>query len=863
MKKMKVRISLALIFIANTFAVFSQESMGGLPYTFKINTTQPSMNDYRVIAQQLNHRSVNPASNIQLQTQADSIMSGCSDCNLHLYGKEYLNSIDIIANATTETIDSTKVWRYEIYSSDASALQLYFSQFNLPLDGELFVYSADKKFVLGAFTAFNNDSTNSSSPIKFGTSPIPYDKIIIEYNQPALSSSIPQLVLHSVVHVFNVNTLLNKTNNSNSAFCETNINCPAGYGWDNEKKSVVLILAYSNIIGYYGTATGAMINNSMNTGAPYLLTAGHVIKNSSNIIDPTHTPASLMFLFNYETATCNTQQGTTQMNTLYSVFGSFELASKYDVSDYDYALLQLNTSKETLNKWGVCYAGWDKKTSLSALQKPSTMIHHPDGNEKSISVSVNSDLEPVQYVSDAFIDNSKGFFRTHWAIGAQEPGSSGAPVFDYYHRIVGILNGGPADCINEVFNNDWVRISKFSKSFTDGGLGFWLDPNNSNAQTVNSYCPPPIVDPSAANPDDPCQSVKFTINGQATNKVINVCTSDIWLNPSATCGNNNQWFFKRFEQKRNCSNIVDKWASTRCDLSFFNIRCHCYFLQLFLSVQECNNNLSLVGPEYSKWYYIYDGDQTVQQEPDNFKTFNFYGYFVPNGFVLQEGKYYKIKVASLNMNSYPAQWVEHSAYVKTYANNLYINNETITRNQIGTNIFISNSTVPLSAGSISVVATNAIKISPDSYLKTGRYYIHYEDCSTLNAYNAREGNNSDSSNTGNPKSVANDLVNNYGIAQHNPLSQKDNEHPFEVKVFPNPVVNTFNVRFFSEFQGTTNIELLDFSGKKIKTLLSNQKIDVGNFDFSFDMKQLPDGIYISKVVVNNKTYLNKFLKVSE
>jgi hypothetical protein len=381
-----------------------------------------------------------------------------------------------------------------------------------------------------------------------------------------------------------------------------------------------------------------------------------------------------------------------------------------------------------------------------------------------------------------------------------------------------------------------------------------LDPTNSNFGFVNTYCPP-STNPNASNPNNACQTVNFTINGQATDKVINVCTSDIWLAPkgASSCGSS-EWFFKRFEQNRLCSKISDKWAATRCDQSFFNTKCHCYFLQLFLSVQECDYNLNLVGNEYSKWYYIYDGDQTVQQEPGNFKTFNFNGYFVPLGFTLQEGKYYRIKVATLDMASYPSQWYSSTGIVKTYANNLVINNQTITRNQIGGDITISNSNVPFTAGSINVVAANIIKILPETVLQNGKYYIKSENCSSLNAYNMRNMNNQDTT----KKSSGNGQGN---YIQYTSLeSIKQIKNKTEISVYPNPSDRLLNFEFYSDAKNYLSIELLDYSGRVIKKLFDKQLIEAGPFEISLDVNDLPDGFYIIRSVVNNKTYINKFIK---
>ena len=66
---------------------------------------------------------------------------------------------------------------------------------------------------------------------------------------------------------------------------------------------------------------------------------------------------------------------------------------------------------------------------------------------------------------------------TDWDLGTTEPGSSGSPLFDQNHRIIGQLHGGYAACGND--DSDWY--GRFFTSWTGGGsptnrLSDWLDP---------------------------------------------------------------------------------------------------------------------------------------------------------------------------------------------------------------------------------------------------------------------------------------------------------------------------------------------------------------------------------------------------
>ena len=62
------------------------------------------------------------------------------------------------------------------------------------------------------------------------------------------------------------------------------------------------------------------------------------------------------------------------------------------------------------------------------------------------------------------------------------------------------------------------------------------------------------------------------------------------------------------------------------------------------------------------------------------------------------------------------------------------------------------------------------------------------------------------------------------------------------KVFPNPIDEEINLSFNLENQGLIEVELFDNSGKKVKTLLS-QNFQKGNHSINQNVKNLPSGIY--------------------
>ena len=84
----------------------------------------------------------------------------------------------------------------------------------------------------------------------------------------------------------------------------------------------------------------------------------------------------------------------------------------------------------------------------------------------------------------------------NWEAGVTEPGSSGSPLFDQNHRIIGQLYGGAAACSGSVNNGAYDFYGRFNVSW---GLGVseYLDPSNSGTLVLDGY-------PSGYNSDVGC-----------------------------------------------------------------------------------------------------------------------------------------------------------------------------------------------------------------------------------------------------------------------------------------------------------------------------------------------------------------------
>lgn len=357
-----------------------------------------------------------------------------------------------------------RIWNLAIASPGAFSLNLVFEKFRLPTGGKLFVYSYDSDRVLGAYTEKNNKASG-----RFAIEPLAGDKLIIEYAEPLNPEFEAEIELGRVYHDYkNIFKELNsKSGNTKSISgdCNVNINCPEGFEWQVEKRAVCHI-TYRGWI-----ASGALINNSKKDGRPYILTAHHVISKEAD--------AELaIFYFNYEAESC---EGTTGSKSQ-SISGSSLRAT---TDGLDFTLLEMSSIPPSI--YQPYYAGWDRSGDVPSK---TVCIHHPSGDVKKISKDDDPPATGTYTDADYTFDANTHWHIVDWELGTTEGGSSGSPLFDTQHRIIGDLTGGDANCDNSV--NDYY--AKFSSSWDtypakENQLKYWLDPDNTGVLALDGYNP--------------------------------------------------------------------------------------------------------------------------------------------------------------------------------------------------------------------------------------------------------------------------------------------------------------------------------------------------------------------------------------
>ncbi len=697
--------------------------------------------------------------NAVLKTYADSIATtmDCESCKSSFYGKGIDMSIDIKKAGQIELQpDNSKLWLLKISSTAAYGMQFYFSKFHLPFGATLFFYNEDKTMILGAFTSDNNNPDTTLS-IQFGTQWIEGKTMYIEYFEPFYAEFEGELEISKIIHIYS-DVFLRSGPFSGEPLdpCHVNVACPEGLDWVKERNSVALILYYNYVNQLSARCSGAVINNTEKDGRPLFLTAAHCLSVNPNA-NSSLNYSTWLFLFNHQAPNCNNDGSSVSNNTVQSVYGSQLLAAdNYLTMTSDYALLELNTSREVLSSYGVCYAGWDR--SGLPGNPPYACIQHPHGDIKKISIENDPVVSTDRQSSTT--DPTADFWRViDWDKGITATGSSGSPLFNGNHRIIGQLCCGYSECVGTSDNglSDWY--GKFSKSWGYGGLGYWLNPL-SGQTSVDTYCPaycndgiqngdetgvdcgglscPPCIPISGGGI---CRTVQFTVNNKnTTSKIINVCDPNVLLTPysynaSSCAGITSAAHWQHVTTTRDtwCGDIADRGEAAYLSKHLFGKKCYCKFYKLFIGIQECDENKNLVGTGSSKWFNIFDGNQNNDWDAYNLYSFHLYDH-LPGGFSLQQGKYYAIKIASYGSGVVNASnWIEYTSFIRIYKDDLLIQNKSITHNQFANTITIDHTNVPPNTN-IKVVAKTRIEILPDSSLESGTYYIDNFDCNSLDQF---------------------------------------------------------------------------------------------------------------------------------
>ncbi|MBN2779027.1 MAG: PKD domain-containing protein [Bacteroidales bacterium] len=481
MKKFTLLFCSVLLILLSSSA-FSQKSWGGLPVSF--TNKNLSSNVDRVVLPQ-------PDMTMIMQEDAQDEKNG----ELYKVGRIIPTNISIENSGTWDILeDGTKIWRLEIACRDAQALMLLYNNFNLVEGSQLFLYNENRKQLLGYFDHRTNPTNSSYFSTQMIQGEITNLELVI---QSDVNPDEIALEIEAVMYNYrSVDQFIGQykdgkpTGFGDSGACNVNINCPEGDNWQTEKKGVAEIFVIQGAGG--GFCSGSLVNNTAQDGTPYFLTADHCGGDATAA-----EFAQWQFYFHFESANCSNPGTEPAYET---ITGSEFRARGPMTGGTDFLLLELNTTQANLAAIDAYYNGWDRSTTPSAA---GVCIHHPSGDIKKIST----------YTAALTIESYPGCqANSHWhanwvetatSWGITEGGSSGSPLFKGANKlIVGTETGGASAC-GVSAANAWDEYGMFSQHWTSNGTGDddqlrpWLDPTDSDAQSLNGF------DPNATAGDAP------------------------------------------------------------------------------------------------------------------------------------------------------------------------------------------------------------------------------------------------------------------------------------------------------------------------------------------------------------------------
>ncbi len=391
------------------------------------------------------------------------------------------------------TADGSALWQLAVHSTAATSLNFGFTRLSLPPGAELRLHAPDGSEARGPYGSEYNAQGQLWTPVIRGSA------AVIELKLPAALRDQVKLTLGVVNHGFR--GFGAKTGAvAKSGSCNIDVVCSDGDDWRNEIRSVARYTISGVLL-----CTGSLINNSKQDLAPYFLTANHCVTTAAQA--PT-----TVFYWNYQTSRCG---GTPDGKLDQTQTGALFLAGSggATATGPDFTLLQLLAKPDPAFR--VYYAGWDRRDIAPV---GVTGIHHPNGDEKRISMDYNQTF--ITAYGEVPGSAQSSLMPTHimiasWNRGVTEGGSSGSGLWNREHRLVGQLSGGSSAC-STPNGSDWYgRIyGDFSNAGTPlTSLSFWLDPNG-NTELLNG------IDASSAAPPAAGGSVSLpggSSNGGSTN----------------------------------------------------------------------------------------------------------------------------------------------------------------------------------------------------------------------------------------------------------------------------------------------------------------------------------------------------------
>lgn len=418
--------------------------------------------------------------------------------------------------------DGGRLWQMEIHAEKALALDFVFSEFWLPKSGKFYLFNPSTQETIGAITAqYLYGETTLLHRLSTGI--IKGDKIILEYYQPAEEKELPVIKADKAYY-----TYIPTPNFLSPYTCsyEVNVNCSEGDNWQYEKNAVAMV--YCKYDNFAAWCSGSLVNNTQNDMALLFLTANHCLwtkdANGDNDL------SDWIFYWGYELENCSS---TTQPDYYNKTTVGATLIANNSYSDF--ALLQLQQNPINIIGYIPYFLGWDASGNSGT---GGVCIHHPNHDVKKIS-TYSGTPQTISYNS-ANVYWGVQWIQTVNGHGITEEGSSGAPLINNSHKVIGQLTGttGSLDCSDLTGGSS--GYGKLSASWSGNGnsdyrrrLNYWLDPTGTGFTTNKGLFPLSISGPVA-----PCNSDVYSVTNLPSGYAVNWSWHPA-LNPLSNLGGMN------------------------------------------------------------------------------------------------------------------------------------------------------------------------------------------------------------------------------------------------------------------------------------------------------------------------------------
>ena len=397
-----------------------------------------------------------------------------------MHGEVVAGTADVLADGVRTEEDGWDVWRLEIAVPGAPGIGVYFDRFHIPVGGELRLRTPDGAFSRPYLTGPHGPEENDPHGTWLSDE-LPGDAALIEYRQPIGCTGTPELGISGLAYYFRFLYFEGEYNlagdpERGSEACQVDVNCPEGQDWQCQRDAVVRLSITMQGATYL--CSGAMVNN-VAQDCRQLLLSSHHCADAMGAGDW----ALMKVRYTYEYFECD---GTSSFNSRQKT-GVLPLTSSDDmvngqIDGSDFLLMEVEDPIAA--DWNPFYAGWD----ATGVTSPSGVgIHHPSGDRKKISTYTQQLSSSNAYAPGAH-------WRVVWAAtetnhGVTEGGSSGSPIFNPAHRIVGTLTGGSSMCATPTapdfygkFSYHWdgnnpIPVAERLKAF--------LDPANSGLEVLD------------------------------------------------------------------------------------------------------------------------------------------------------------------------------------------------------------------------------------------------------------------------------------------------------------------------------------------------------------------------------------------